>query len=1093
MTGRTSRLSRGPGPATYANGDRIEQIVRHHERLAPDAVAVRQGERVLSYRDLVDMADRVAAGLVERGVTPGDVVPVRLPRSPELVAVLLGVLTAGAAYLAMDPGWPANRQEYVLASSGAGFLITPAGDPPPPPGVHPLTTTDLLAGGGAAVPSGLSGTQAASVFYTSGSTGRPKGVVSPHRGTVRVLVGNDGVPLDADTVFLQAAPLPWDGLSLELWAPLLNGGCCVLLDEGAPLLDVAALRNAVGRGVNSLWLTSSLFNVFVDEAVELFGAVRLVLVGGERVSVSHVRRLLDRFPELPVINGYGPAESTIFTTTHVIRQRDVRPPSVDIPIGRPVPGTGVVVVDEELRPLPAGSPGELLVSGDGLAAGYLGDPDQTSRAFVEVDGVRYYRTGDLVVLDDQVFRYRGRIDRQVKVNGVRIEPGEVEAALERHPAVRVASVVRVETDGRPRLVALFESAGGVAPTTEELRTFAAERLLPAMIPAILHRVERLPLGSTGKVDLSRVRNMAELLVRAGVPETGPAAPTVPDPARSHVEPARSGPDPDRPRADPAAAGAGPGGADVPFLAVVRSVLGVPDLGLDDDLFAAGATSLDLVRLTSRSAVALPAPVSLADVYRARTVQGLLEVAAERAETESGRVEVAAVRAETESGRAGGASADDAPLSHAQTRFWLSEQFQPGAADNMVVLAYLVTGRWEPGVLRRAVADVVERHPVLRTVYAPAGRTAAPRTVGTPVTIETVPAPAGTGPYPGRGGQPGGNDVDVDAAAHLMTEDWWRTPFDLATEPPLRIRVGRLDEDRYLLGLHIHHIAFDGWSERILMADLETAYRARATGAAPVFPDVPTYLTYSRAERGSPATGVEAKLRHWRDVLEPPIPPAFAPPHPDTPEGPRCELTRTLPGALVGRLRAVASRYGAPAASVLSAAVAHAVGRTFGVPEVCVGTVAPSRPDPYFDGVIGYFVDPLPLALRTAGDPGGQAVLTESTAQLRAAMDGNVVPFDELVRALKPARGRHPWFQTWVVVQHEPPRGELSPHVRYRPVRVRPPSTAMELLVEAVPQEVGGWELVLSCRADGIGTATLRNLAETLVGALVRYADHDTSA
>lgn len=1035
MNGRVSRLSRGLGPAVYANGDRIEQIVRCHERLAPDAVAVRQGERVLSYRDLVAMADRVAGGLRERGVGPGDVVPVCLARSPELVGVLLGVLTAGAAYLAMDPGWPAGRHQDVLAGSGAGFLIAPEGSAPPPPGIRRLTGADVMAAGVAPAPRGLRGTDAACVFYTSGSTGRPKGVVSPHRGTVRVVVGNDDVPLDADTVFLQAAPLPWDGSSLELWAPLLNGGCCVLLDAGASLLDVMALRNAVDRGVNSLWLTSSLFNVFVDEAVELFGAVRLVLVGGERVSVNHVRRLLDRFPELPVINGYGPAESTIFATTHVVRRPDVRPPSADIPIGRPVPGTGVVVVDEALRPLPPGRPGELLVSGDGLARGYLGDPEQTSRAFVEVDGVRHYRTGDLVVLDDGVLRYRGRLDRQIKVNGVRIEPGEVEAALERHPGVRSSSVVKVERGDRPRLVALFESAGAVAPTAEALRAFAGERLLPAMIPAILHRVDRLPLGPTGKVDVARVVAMAEMVAREGEPEIDAGARTTADPA----EPA------------------------VPFLSAARSVLGVPNLRPDDDLFAAGATSLDVVRLTSRSAVTLPAPVGLADVYRARTVQGVLDVAVERAKTESGHAGVLPVT--------------DAPLSHAQTRFWLSEQFHPGAADNMVVLAYLVTGAWEPRILHAAFEDVIERHTVLRTVYTPAERTAVPRTVGTPpFGIEMVPAPAGTGD-------------DVDAAARLMTADWWRTPFDLEVERPLRVRVSRLDEDRYLLGLHIHHIAFDGWSERILMADLALAYRARTVGATPVFPDVPPYVAHSRAEQRSSGTGAEAKLRHWRNILEPPVAPAFAPPHTDSPEGPRCELGRMLPGPLVSRLRAIASRRGSPAAAVLSAAVAQAVGRTFGVSEVCVGTVAPSRPDPYFDGVIGYFVNPLPLALRTVGEPGGRPVLAESAAQLRAAMD-HAVPFDELVRALGPVRGRHPWFQTWVVVQHEPPRGELSPQVRYRPVRVSPPSTAMELLVEAVPRGEGGWELVVSCRADGIGAATLRDLLETLTEALVRYADAD---
>ncbi|WP_432921485.1 amino acid adenylation domain-containing protein [Microbispora sp. CA-135349] len=1030
-----SRLSRGIGPAAYRNGDRIEHIVRHHERLAPDAVAVRQGSRALSYRELVAMADRIAGGLAERGIGPGDIVPVCLPRSPEFVGVLLGVLTTGAAYLAMDPGWPVARREYILARSGATLSVTSEGRADPVTGVRRLTVAELTAGGGVTPPPGLSGTDAACVFYTSGSTGQPKGVVSPHRGTVRVLVGNDDVPLDAGTVFLQAAPLPWDGASLELWAPLLNGGCSVLLDAEAPVLDVAALREAVDGGVNSLWLTSSLFNVFVDEAIELFGTVRVVLIGGERVSVTHVRRLLDRFPELPVVNGYGPVESTIFATTHAIRRSDVEPPSLDIPIGRPVPGTGVVVVDDALRPLPPGHPGELLISGDGLAHGYLGDPDQTSRAFVEVDGVRHYRTGDLTVLDDGVLRYRGRIDRQVKVNGVRIEPGEVEATFENHPGVRACSVVKVENDGRPLLVALFESADEVPPTAETLRAFAAERLLPAMVPAVLHRVDRLPLGVTGKVDTARVTAMAERVVEERTPGTDSGV-------GAAVETAVP---------------------DVPFLSVARSLLGVPDLRLDDDLFAAGATSLDVVRLASRSAALLPSPVGLTDVYRTPTVRGLLDTAR--------------VRAGRQPAVAENSSAADAPLSHAQTRFWLSEQFSPGAADNMIVLAYVVTGRLEPQILETAFRDVIEHHAILRTVYTqPRPKVVRQTVVTSPFRIETVPAPAGA-------------ENDVEAAARLLTADWWRTPFDLEREAPLRVRVSRLDEERYLLGLHLHHIAFDGWSERILMADLATAYRARTTGAVPVLPDTPAYATYSRAEPGDAGSGVEAELRHWRRVLEPPVAPAFAPPHSNSPEGPRCEITRMLPGSLVGELQAIASGLGSPSAALLSAAVAQAEARTFGVAEVCVGTLAPSRPDPRFDNVVGCFVNPLPLVFRAAGDPGRRLPPAEAAEQLRAAMSHSGIPFDALVRALGPARGRHPWFQTWAVVQHEPPRGELSPHVRYRPVRVAPPSTAMELLVEAVPQGDGSWELVASCRTDGIGAATLRDLVERLTEALERYA-HD---
>ncbi|MBM0275406.1 non-ribosomal peptide synthetase [Micromonospora sp. STR1s_6] len=573
----------------YRHGDRIERVVARHARMTPAAVAVQQGERRLSYAELVSRADRIAAALAARGVGPGDVVPVCLPRSVELVAVLLGVLATGAAYVAMDPGWPADRKATVFDGTRCRLLV--ADDPVPGrPGLAVASYPDLAAGWDRPAPrTGLDGGAPACVFYTSGSTGRPKGAVSPHRGTIRTLVDHPDIPLDPTTVFLQAAPLPWDGLSLELWAPLLNGGRCQLLDAHLPALDVAGLATMVERGVNSLWLTSSLFNVLADEAPELFDRIQLLLVGGERVSAPHVRRVLDRFPGLRVVNGYGPAESTIFTTTHVIRPDDVRDPDADVPIGRPVPRTGIRLVDNEDHPVPAGSVGEILVSGDGLAIGYLGDPDETARAFVELAGVRHYRTGDLGCLDEEgVLHYRGRADRQFKVNGVRIEPGEVESVLVAHPRIATGAVLRLElTPGRPELAMVYRSHDGLPLTDAELRAFAAPRLLPAMTPTVWRHVDRLPLGPTGKVDGIALRALAEQAVLA---RRGPEA-------------------------------AVPASAADPFLADVRRVLDAPHLAASDDVFAAGATSLDAVRLALRAMRRLGRRVTVADVHRARTSTG----------------------------------------------------------------------------------------------------------------------------------------------------------------------------------------------------------------------------------------------------------------------------------------------------------------------------------------------------------------------------------------------------------------------------------------------------------------------------------------
>jgi amino acid adenylation domain-containing protein len=1024
----TDRADAATGP--YRHGDRIEQVVARYARIAPEAVAVQQGERRLSYTELVSRADRIAGALAAQGVGPGDFVPVCLPRSVELVTVLLGVLTTGAAYVAMDPDWPADRRATVFDGTRCRLLVA---DNPGAgrPGVPVVGYADLTAAPDRpAPPHALDGAEPACVFYTSGSTGRPKGAVSPHRGTIRTLVGHPDIPLGPTSVFLQAAPLPWDGFSLELWAPLLNGGRCQLLEAHLPALDVEALAAAVERGVNSLWLTSSLFNVLADEAPDLFGRTRLLLVGGERVSAPHVRRVLDRFPGLRLVNGYGPAESTIFTTTHVIGPDDVADPDADVPIGRPVPRTGIMLVDGGGRPVPAGSVGEILVSGDGLATGYLGDPAETARAFVELAGVRHYRTGDLGCLDEQgLLRYRGRADRQFKINGVRIEPGEVESVLVAHPRIAAGAVLRLElSPGRPELAMVYRSHDGVPLTDAELRAFAGRRLLPAMTPTVWRHVDRLPLGPTGKVDPVALRALAE---QAAGARRGPAT------------------------TDPADA------AD-PFLTDVRRLLDVPHLAATDDVFQAGATSLDAVRLAARTMDQFGRRITVADVHRARTVDGLRELL-------GGAPILAAVPVADEREGAG------APLSHAQTRFWMAEQTMPGAADNVVMLAYLLDGPLDAKVLDAAFQDVVRRHPTLRTVYEWTSRLPEQRAldpVAARVTLERVTGPDGC--------------ADPVELARLVTADWWRRPFDLERDVSLRARLCRMAEHRHLLCLNIHHVAFDGWSEHRLLETFGAAYRNRVVGRVPAGPSGPSYADYSRWERRGLKQWTEDELPFWRRTLRRPTPPVLPAPG-ATGETVRRELVAWASAAEVAALTAAARRHGGPPVAALLAAVGRGLGQTFDVPDLCLGTVTAGRPHPDLDDVVGYFVNPLVVPVAGVRDEPAGALLDQVVDRTAAAMAHGRTPFDELVRVLAPPRDRHPWFQVWVVVQHAPPSGAFAPGIALRAVRVPPPTTALELMFEAFPQPDGGWELVMLRRSDGIDDETAGGLLATVRAAMVELA------
>ncbi len=1006
-------------PSPYARGERIERVIAHHAERTPEAVALRQGDRAFTYAQLRQQAATMAEGLYAAGVRHGDCVPVRMERSPELVVALLAVLEAGATYIAVDTAWPTARTELIIQRSGASVVVS----------------EDNFArfAAGAAEPVALrpfeDGTDAACVFFTSGSTGQPKGVMSPHRGTIRTLVACPSIPLDADSVFLQSAPLPWDGMSLELWAPLLNGGCCVLLDRDHPVVDAATLRELVGRGVNSLWLTSSLFNVLTEEDVEAFRGIRLLLVGGERVSPTHVREVLTAFPTLHVVNGYGPAESTIFATTHVVRPQDVDGTATEIPIGRPVPRTGVTLVNSAGGRTDPGDIGEIAISGDGLALRYLADPETTAKAFFDLDGVRHYRTGDLAVLDeDGNYRYRGRADREFKIRGVRIAPGEVERALEAHPDVATSCVLRMETTpGRPELACAYTTFDGAPLDPQDLRDFAARTLLAAMVPSRQLHLPHLPLSTTGKADYAAVR---VLLEQDAAVTPAPAAPVTDS-------------------FDPVAH---------PLLAEVSELLGRPGTAPHEDLFLAGLTSLDAVRLASRISSRTGAHVTAADVYQQRTLDKLLTLSGDRERS-------------TDVGPGSlGADHADAPLSRAQRRFWLSEEFTPGDADNVIVLAYALTGHLDTQRFEAALGQVVARHAVLRTVYPYEGSGAVQRALSTDVatvTLEHTTAP---------------HHTDGDGLRELaeeVTADWWGWPTDLEKEPSLRLRLCRVDEQTHLFCVRVHHLAFDGWSETLFMEDLAAAM---APDAPPAQPPHATYAGFSRWEQRQLGSWLEHDLPYWQEVLGEPPHPFLPSPSEDT-QARRVESALRVSPEVVARLTRTADAFGGPPVAALLAAAGRSLSQMFEVADLCLGTVSTGRHVPELESIVGCFINSLPIPLTSVPAQGDTELLTTCARTIAAAFQHARTPFDELVRSLQPKRDRHPWFQVWVILQNQPPRVRLGEAVSVEPLRVRPPHTGFELLIEAVPQPDGAWELLLSRRADGMSDAQAEQLLQQLANVL----------
>lgn len=475
---------------------------------APEAVALAQGDTTMSYGELDRRSSDLAHHLQSLGVRTGDGVGMLLDRSMAAVVAQLGILKAGGAYVPVPTDYPGERIAYMLAEAGAHHVLTTKEHRhlvPPGSAVFLIDECEDKQNRSSWNPPAIDAGSVAYVMYTSGSTGTPKGIEICHRSILRLVVGVDYVDLAPGLAMLHAAPLGFDAATLEIWGPLLNGGCCVIHDERVP--TGAGLARTIERhGVHTAWLTAALFNAVIDDDPAHLAGLRHLFTGGEALSVPHVRRALAALPGLALSNGYGPTECTTFAATH----RIAAPLSDDlrsIPLGRPIKSTVLRVLSPSMALLPTGFVGELCIGGHGLARGYLRQPELSAGRFVPdpfgAPGDRLYRTGDLARwLPDGTIEFIGRRDGQVKIHGHRIETGEVEAAILAHPAIQSCAVVaRPDENGQLRLVAYLVSRSAEEQLSwEALRAHLAGRLPAAMLPSAQVWLAQLPVTPNGKLD-----------------------------------------------------------------------------------------------------------------------------------------------------------------------------------------------------------------------------------------------------------------------------------------------------------------------------------------------------------------------------------------------------------------------------------------------------------------------------------------------------------------------------------------------------------------------------------------------------------------
>ncbi|WP_413754280.1 non-ribosomal peptide synthase/polyketide synthase [Streptomyces sp. R-74717] len=968
-------LALGAGPVTRASAENLPEVFRAQVRATPDAVAVVGPDASLTYAELDARANRLAHALIARGAGPERLVAVALPRSAELVAAMLAVLKAGAAYVPVDPEYPAARIEYMLDDARPVLVVTDARARERLPEAGPAEwlvvdepeTAAMVAACPAADPeSAVDPEHPAYVIYTSGSTGRPKGVVSTHGGLLNLFADQQQTlfpPLLMDRRRLRVAlttSVSFDAAWNQLLS-LFAGHELHVLDQATWTDPDTFVDYSRRRRLDFVEATPSYLRVLVAQGMldDPQWRPAMVAAGGEAVPEQLWERLRSA-DGVSCLNFYGPSECTVNSVVAAL-ESSRRPV-----IGRPVGNTRLYVLDGALQPMPRGVAGELYIAGAGLARGYLNRPGLTAGRFVADPfgpaGSLMYRTGDLVRWGpDGNLEFLGRTDDQVKVRGFRIELGEIEAVLVEHPQVAQAAVsMRTEED--TRLVAYVVPVSGATVAVPELREHLRERLPEYMVPTAFVTLDALPLTPNRKLDRRALP----------APEQAAAAPgRAPRTATEHL-----------------------------LAGLFAEVLAVAEVGPDDSFFDLGGHSLLATRLVARARSALGVELRLSDLFDAPTVA---ELAA--AVDGADRARPALERRERR---------EAVPLSFAQRRLWFLHRMEgPGATYN-IPLALRLSGNLDQRAMEAALADVVERHESLRTVFPvvdgePCQRVldldeARPRLRVTEV---------GEGDLPDR---------LAEAARH---------GFELSEEPPLHAELFQLGADEHVLLVVVHHIAGDGWSMGPLSRDLTTAYAARSEGAKPEWSALPVqyadYTLWQRellGEESDPDSLLSGQLVHWREQLADlpeQIELPFDRPRPAVMSHRGAHLPVRIDAELHQGLRALARDGGASLFMVLQAGLAALLSKLGAGTDVPIGTPIAGRTDEAVDDLVGFFVNTLVLRTDLSGDPSFTDLLGRVRADALAAYTHQDVPFEHLVEALNPTRSlaHHPLFQTMLALQNAP--------------------------------------------------------------------------
>lgn len=963
------------GPLPYPANKTISMLFEEQVRLQPESIALQAGNVAISYTELGRLANQLASLLVIKGISKEQLIPVCIHRSPELIIAILGILKAGGAYVPLDPSYPMQRIERMLEELAPALIVTSTFVHPLLKGLLPesaLINIDDIQELPETVPGEeiLADNDADSLaylMYTSGSTGQPKGVMITQRGVVSLAKEGNFVSLGPSDRLLATGSPSFDATTFEYFGMLLNGGRLVLCHE-EELLDTDLLRLAIrNNGITLMWFTASWLNQLIENDITIFSGLRAVLAGGEKLSVTHIQKLRSAYPDLEIINGYGPTENTTFSLTHCIKQV----PDSNIPIGRPLAGRSAFILNAYRQNMPVGVTGELYVGGDGLSRGYYRRADLTAERFVDGAGLttgRVYRTGDLArYLSDGTIEFLSRADQQLKIRGFRVEPGEIEEMIIRSGLARQAVVVARQTDRNfLQLIAYVVLPVGAYEITA-LQEYLAASLPSYMIPAIIHPMASLPLTANGKID------------KKGLPDPDPQAMS-----NSYEAPQNS--------------------REKTLEAIWQQLLQLPAIGRKDDFFQLGGHSLLLMQLKAHIKKEFEITISVGDLYRHRTLEKLALFLAGKDPENSFMEDITPFDRQ---------AITAIPLSFGQEELWQIDK-QYGSIHYHINRVYRLTGDCNSHALAAAFAGIIKRHEALRTIIQ------TDRSEGSRYQLFL------TGDD-WELHQLDHSMADLSDAYLLdLIMSLVNTPFDLSRHYMLRACLVRLAKGEHILVIVLHHIAADGWSLSIIMKEFMEMYNAFVAGSSSQQPPLSLqFADYALWQHRYIASGMlEKGLQYWKERLHGYTPWLL----PSDNRGNSSTITKgamlyfKLDMELVQSLRQLSQQEDCTLFMTLLAAFKVAIYRYSGRHDICIATAMAGRTRQEQKGLVGFFSNNLlPLRSDLRGNPDFIQFLHQVRKVILEAYEHQDVPLEMMLDHFQYPHGQEkmPLFQAIFLLQNMP--------------------------------------------------------------------------